>query len=116
MNKYLCAALALAGAAGLAQAKLPPLSEEAKAAAAAAKDKQAWTDKVMAYQLCLAQDRIAAFYFKQHAAAPKPAAALPACVNPGPYIAQVAAAKEVGIADSKPSPEAGARQPPPGAR
>jgi len=112
MKQKLCAALALLALAGLAQAKLPPLTEEQKAAAAAVKDKQAWTDKTMAYQLCLAQDRIAAGYHKKNGG--KPSMETPACVNPGPYVAQVAAAKEVGIADSKPSPEAGARQPPPG--
>lgn len=113
MKQQLCAALALLALAGLAQAKLPPLTEEQKAAAAATKDKQAWTDKTMAYKLCLAQDRIAADYFKKKGGG-KPSVEVPACVNPGPYVAQVAAAKEVGIADSKPSPEAGARQPPPG--
>lgn len=112
MTKKLCAALALLALAGLAQAKLPPLTEEQKAAAAAVKDKQAWTDKTMAYKLCLAQDRVAAEYHRKKGG--KPSMETPACVNPGPYVAQVAAAKEVGIADSKPSPEAGARQPPPG--
>lgn len=112
MKQRYFAALALLALAGLAQAKLPPLTEEQKAAAAATKDKQAWTDKTMAYKLCLAQDRIAAAYLKKTGG--KPSTEVPACVNPGPYVAQVAAAKEVGIADSKPSPEAGARQPPPG--
>ena len=38
----------------LAQAKLPPPSPEAQASAAQAKLKAAWSDKVAAYQLCLA--------------------------------------------------------------
>lgn len=114
MNKALCAALALAGLSTMAQAKLPTPGEEAKIAAAAAKDKQAWTDKVAAYKLCLAQDKVAAYYFKHKgAAAAKPATAAPPCSDPGPYVAQVAATSQVGVADSKPVPEAGAKQPAP---
>ncbi len=97
-------------AACAAQAKLPAPTEEQKAAAAAAKDKQAWTDKVAAYKLCLAQDRVAAYYFKTKGGGSKPAAAEPACADPGPYVAQVAATKDVGVADAKPVPEAGAKK------
>jgi len=93
-----------------AQAKLPAPSEEQKAAAAAAKDKQAWTDKVAAYKLCLAQDRVTAYYFKTKGNGAKPSAALPACADPGPYVAQVAATKDVGVADAKPVPAAGAKK------
>jgi len=100
-------------AAWAAQAKLPVPTEEQKAAAAATKDKQAWTDKVAAYKLCLAQDRVAAYYFKTKGSGGKPTATptpLPACADPGPYVAQVATAKEVGVADSKPVPEAGKKK------
>ncbi len=97
-------------AACAAHAKLPAPTEEQKAAAAAAKDKQAWTDKVAAYKLCLAQDRVAAYYFKSKGGASKPSAAMPACADPGPYIAQVAAIKDVGVADAKPVPAAGAKK------
>lgn len=93
-----------------ARAKLPAPTEEQKAAAAAAKDKQAWSDKVAAYKLCLAQDRVAAYYFKTKGSGGKPSAALPPCADPGPYVAQVAATKAVGVADSKPVPEVGARK------
>lgn len=103
-------ALAMLAAAGAAQAKLPAPTEEQKAAAAAAKDKQAWTDKVAAFKLCLAQDRVASYYFKSKGGGGKPSAALPPCSDPGPYIAQVAATKEVGVADSKPVPEAGKKK------
>lgn len=100
--------------AALAQAKLPAQTDEQKAAAAAAKDKAAWTDKVSAFQLCKAQDRVAAYYAK-HKADGKPLAptAVPACTDPGPYVAQVAAQAQVGVADSKPVPAAGAVQPGP---
>lgn len=97
-------------AAFAAHAKLPAPTEEQKAAAAAVKDKAAWTDKVAAYKLCLAQDRVAAHYFKTKGSGGKPSTALPACADPGPYVAQVAATKEVGVADSKPVPEAGKKK------
>ena len=109
MNKLPLLALCLLAAS--AQAKFPPPSEEAKAAAAAAKDKTAWSDKVSAYKLCLAQDRIAAAYLKAKGAK-KPDVAVPACADPGPYVAMAAAA-QVGVADSKPVPAAGKPPTPP---
>ncbi|MGW8391770.1 hypothetical protein [Pseudoduganella sp. HUAS MS19] len=109
MNKPIVALVLLAGCCA-AQAKLPAPTEEQKAAAAAAKDKQAWNDKVAAYKLCQAQDRVAAHYFKAKASSAKPSAALPPCADPGPYVAQVAATREVGVADAKPVPEAGKKK------
>ncbi|MES2127341.1 MAG: hypothetical protein V4463_08725 [Pseudomonadota bacterium] len=109
MNKLPLLALCLLAAS--AQAKFPPPSEEAKAAAAAAKDKTAWSDKVAAYKLCLAQDRVAAGYLKAKGLK-KPAIEVPACADPGPYVATVAAASKVGVADAKPVPAAG-KQPTP---
>lgn len=74
MNKLLIAMLgmALAGAAG---AKLPALSPEAQAKAEEAKQKTAWSDKVAAYQLCKAQDRVAAAYRQKKGSETAPAAA-----------------------------------------
>ncbi|HMJ49501.1 MAG TPA: hypothetical protein VK440_02895 [Burkholderiales bacterium] len=69
-------------------AKLPPPSEEAKAKAAEAKAKAEYGDKVGAYQLCLAQNKIAENYLK----AKGQKAELPACQNPGPFGAAPAAA------------------------
>lgn len=102
-----------------AHAKLPPPGAEAKAKAEETKAKAAWSDKVAAYQLCLAQDRVAAYYRKHKNAEPKQAvpaakqegqpavsAAIPPCQDPGPYVqAQQAAA--VGAADARPVPAAG---------
>jgi hypothetical protein len=102
--------IALLLAASAAHAGLPAPTEEQKAAAAAAKEKQAWSDKVAAYKLCLAQDRVAAAYFKGKGSGGKLSAVPPPCSDPGPYVAQVAAAKEVGVADSKPVPEAGKKK------
>ena len=55
----------------VALAKLPPLSDEAKAKAAEAAAKTAWNGKVDAYQLCRAQERVAASFFKSAKAAGK---------------------------------------------
>lgn len=124
MNKLLIALLGMS-LAGAATAKLPPLSPEAQAKADEAKQKTAWSDKVAAYQLCQAQDRVAAAYRKAKGAQPKAQAAAPAdaaaapaapaasaapaippCQDPGPYVAAAASAK-VGVADSLPVPAAG---------
>lgn len=102
--------IALLIAASAAHAALPAPTEEQKAAAAAAKEKQAWSDKVAAYQLCRAQDRVAAVYFESKGGGGKPSAVLPPCSDPGPFVAQAAAAKEVGVADSKPVPDAGKKK------
>lgn len=93
-----------------ADAKLPPPSEEAKAKAAEAAAKAKWTDSVAAYQLCQAQDRVAATYFTEAKKAGKPAAppasAPPACVDPGPF------AYVPPTPESKPLEAAGAHSPP----
>ena len=71
-------------------AKLPALSDEAMAQAAQTAAKSAWTDKVSAYQLCLAMDRTAKVYRDDLKAAGKaapPPGATPPCVDPGPYAA-----------------------------
>jgi hypothetical protein len=102
MRPVHCAALLSAALALPVLAKLPAPSDEAKAAAAATAAKAAWADKVGAYKLCLAQDRVAAGFKKTAMAAGKDVAAVqtaaPAsgaaptpvsvagCVDPGPYV------------------------------
>lgn len=84
----LLAATALVAAPVLALAKLPPLSDEAKAKAAEAAAKAAWTGKTEAYQLCKAQDKVAASYYKTAKASGKEtklAAPTPGCAEPGPF-------------------------------
>lgn len=71
-------------AAGLAFAKMPPLTEEAKAKATQAKAKAAWGDKVAAYQLCLVQDKVAAGHGKVKGG---DLANMTPCQDPGPYVA-----------------------------
>ena len=100
---------------GAAQAKLPPPTPEAQAAAAAAKDKAAWSEKVAAYQLCLRQNKVVEHYVKTKNATPKQSEKVPACTDPGPYAAAQQAATQVGVADAKPVPAAGAGKPAPAA-
>ena len=96
---------------GVAVAKLPPPDDAAKAKAAEASAKAAWQAKVDGYQLCKAQDKVAARYAKAgaktvaakdvkpvaaaSAAAPAASAASgtpvasatppPPCQDPGPF-------------------------------
>ena len=86
-----------------AQAKLALASPEAQAKKAETTAKNAFGDKVLAYKLCLAQDRVAATYLKNKAATGtpvQPVAGLPACQDPGVYVplAQAAAVPTTGPA------------------
>jgi len=73
-------------ASAAAFATLPPLTPEAQAAADLAKAKTAYGDKVGAYQLCQAQNRVADRF--KVAGTPAPAA----CVAPPPFVPPVVAA------------------------
>jgi hypothetical protein len=73
-------------ASAAAFATLPPLSPEAQAAADLAKAKTAYGDKVAAFQLCQAQNRVADRFKVAGTAAPA------ACVAPPPFVPPVAAA------------------------
>ena len=99
-----CASVLAFGAA----AKLPPLSDEAKAKAAEAAHRASWNDKVASYQLCQSQEKVAAAYRKTAAAAGKAASAAettPPCAEPGAYTPLTPEA-------SKPLEAAGAHSPP----
>ena len=75
-------------------ARLPAPSDEARAKAAEVAAKSAWSDKVGAYQLCRAMDRVAGAYRTSSKAAGQEAPAAvetPACADPGPFVAPVAA-------------------------
>jgi hypothetical protein len=81
--------------AAVATAKLPPPTEEAKAKAAEAAAKTAHAQKVEAFKLCKVMDQVAADYYaeaKKAGRETKPPVATPACVDPGPFVAPVAAA------------------------
>lgn len=92
MKKSLALLIVLACGASAVQAKLPPPTPEAKAAADAAKDKAAWSDKVATYKLCQAQDKVAAQYLKSKEGAKKPTVETPPCTDPGPYVPTAGAA------------------------
>ncbi len=102
-------------AVSLASAKLPALSDEAKAKAAEAAAKSAWAGKVDGYLLCKSQDKVAAGYFKSAKASgkeAKPAAAVPPCADPGAFVyAPPEAAKPIEAAGAH-SPAATAASPP----
>jgi len=107
MNKILITAC-LASLPLLSLAKLPALSDEAKAKAAETAAKAAWTSKVDTYQLCKSQDKVAASYYKTAKAAgkdTKPAAVTPPCGDPGAFV-------YVPAEPAKPIEAAGAHSPP----
>jgi hypothetical protein len=89
-------------------AKLPAPSDEAKAKAAEASAKTAWSGKVEGFLLCKAQDKVAAKYKsikvadKDAKPVPKPGpkdvnppAAAGACTDPGPFVYTPAASPAV---------------------
>ncbi len=84
MKKYLLVLSALAISFGAA-AKLPALSEEAKAKAAEAAAKTAHGNKVADYQLCKSREKVAAHYYKTNGKGKAAPTATPACVDPGAY-------------------------------
>ena len=77
-------------------AALPPLTPEAQEAANLAKAKTAYGDRVGAYKLCLAQNKVADQY--RVPGTPAPAA----CTAPPPFVPPVAAA----AAPAAPAPAA----------
>jgi hypothetical protein len=95
-------ALAVSGAA-LAKLPAPTLDEAAKAKAAEAAAKTAWQAKADSYQLCKAQDRVAANYKKTVASRPaasgvvaKPMPAAPTAVAAAPAAPSSASASQGG--------------------
>lgn len=114
MMKKVVPALLLACLSGAALAKLPALSDEAKAKAAEAAAKTAWTGKVDTYQLCKSQDQVAAKYYKGASVtgkATKPATSTPQCADPGAFVYTAAAPAAVPAAPAKPVEAAGAHSP-----
>ena len=88
MNRILIALL-VSFATLPALAKLPAPSEEAKAKAAEAAAKTAWSNKVANYQLCKSMDKVAAAYHaqaKKEGKAVKPPSATDTCPDPGPFV------------------------------
>ena len=114
MKKLLISAFVIC-ASSLAAAKLPALSDEAKAKAAEAAAKTAWAGKADNYLLCKSQDKVAVSYYKTAKAAgkdTKPAAAVAPCADPGAFVyAPPVVAKPIEAAGAH-SPTATAASPP----
>jgi hypothetical protein len=112
--KHLLTGLAALTLAFSAAAKLPApvLTDEAKAKAAEAAAKTAHGNKVANYQLCKSIERTADHYQKTAKAAGKtvkPPAEVPACADPGPFVA--AGAAPVAAAGAGPAAAAGTAAP-----
>lgn len=91
---------------GVAMAKLPPPSDEAKAKAAEAAAKTAHTGKVDNYKLCKSMDAVAARYAAEQrktGKSVKAAAGLAPCADPGPFVYTAAATTAAPAAAAKPS-------------
>jgi hypothetical protein len=105
MKKHLLVMSALAISFG-AVAKLPALSEEAKAKAAEAAAKTAHGNKVADYQLCKSREKTAAHYYKTQGKGKPAPMATPACVDPGAYKPAEATAAAPAAPASPASPAA----------
>ena len=92
MMKTLTAAgftLALVLGVSSASAKLPALSDEAKAKAAEAAAKTGHGNKVADFQLCKSMDKVAVSYYagaKKEGKETKPATATAPCADPGAFV------------------------------
>lgn len=86
-------------------AKLPPLSDEAKAKAAEATAKTAWGNKVADFQLCKSMDKVAAKAVADAKAAGKDWKPVdtPACTDPGPFVPPGAASAPAAAAAATPA-------------
>jgi hypothetical protein len=97
-----------------AMAKLPALSDEAKAKAAEAAAKTAHGNKVADFQLCKSREKVAAHYYKTAKASGKqttPPVATPPCADPGPFVAAAPAAPTAVAAAPGAKPAAPAAAP-----
>jgi hypothetical protein len=103
MKKYLLILSAMGISFGAA-AKLPALSDEAKAKAAEAAAKTAHGNKVADFQLCKSREKVAAHYYKTKGKGKPTPTATPACADPGAYKpAEQAAASPAAPAAAKPA-------------
>jgi len=110
MRLSIVVAAAASLTAGVALAKLPPPTDEAKAKAAETTAKAAWADKVGAFKVCQSMDQVASTYRAKAAAAGKPASAgeaTPPCADPGPFVPP-----QITPAASKPLEASEAHSPP----
>ena len=102
-NVWIAAALAAACVASFAKIPPPVLDDAAKAKAAETAARTAWQGKTEAFQMCKAQDRVAAYY-RSHTKTPAAAAA-----------AASAASAPAGMVAAKPAVPGGTAAAPAGA-
>ena len=108
MKRFALLTLGVLVAAG-ASAKLPPLSDEAKAKAAETAARTAHGNKVADFQLCKSMKKTAAFYYEQSKKANKevkPPTATPDCADPGAFVYPPPAAGAAPIAAPAAAPAA----------
>ncbi len=89
LTRWLTGAAVVLLVSNAALAKLPPLSDEAKAKAAEAAAKTAHGNQVANFQLCKSMDAVAANYYakaKQGGKAVKDPVKTDACADPGPFV------------------------------
>ncbi|MEO7760996.1 MAG: hypothetical protein ABIS68_03680 [Casimicrobiaceae bacterium] len=98
--------------AGLAVAKLPPPSDAAKAQMAEAAAKSAWTNKVAAFELCQAQDKVAAAYRKTAGSAGKVASQPSQPPQPMPQPSQASPTPQSPQPSPTPQPSQASPMPP----
>jgi hypothetical protein len=111
MMKHVVTLAALVLATGAAVAKLPALTDEAKAKAAEAAAKTAHGNKVADFQLCKSMNKVSAYYqadAKKAGKDVKPPTATPDCVDPGAFVYPPPAP---GAAAPAPAAAAGAKPP-----
>ncbi len=98
------AAALVAAAPAFAKLPVPQLTDEQKVKAEEAKQRAAWSNKVAAYQQCVAEISVAEKYakwMKSHGKDTK-LGDLGACTNPGPFqVADAAPAAAPGAAPAK---------------
>lgn len=110
LTAFIAAALIMAAP---AWAKLPPLSDDAKAKAAEATAKTGHGNKVAEYKLCQAQDRVAAKYVADAKKAGKDVApgTTPSCADPGAFAYTPTAPKPIEAAGAHSPPDTAAKPP-----
>ncbi len=104
---------ALVTASAWAKLPTPVLDDAAKAKAAEAAAKTAWSGKLENYLLCKSMDKTAAHYQKSAAASGKavtPATPTPPCADPGPFTYAPAGAASTAAAPAAPAPAAPAKK------
>ena len=89
VSKFFCMGAFLVAQVAWAKLPVPVLDDAAKAKAAEAAAKTAWSGKFEGFLLCKSMDKAAAHYQKTAAAAGKtfpPAVTTPPCADPGAFV------------------------------